>query len=386
MGVGAGRKEGGCMQCEEVKEFLSLLCDGEMIPGEAARHIGTCEACRATVDAYSTMGVELRRVASLEKRGQLKPGCWAQGRRRSWYWLKGGSTMRIPRFVFGLMLSVILLLSGGLVLVRARTGATGPVLVLTFKLPSHGRPGRCVITTDGNARTNHCNYSMSGDWGLLTVNLRFVSKEGERTQLGLRTRYQSQADSPKTGIGNTDDLKDVAENRLWIEPGNKQEISIPGLGEVALMGEYLDHIPTLLYRPEEPLDPQKNEFRVVSPVLIRGNQLVFNLAGSDSTDTGDPDAALMIYFPGEGRYLISTVSFESAVEGSVEPGQIKFSLDGQDYLLLTAMPTTRLEHVWVTHDPQYKLSEHMQGARDDQSMFMVRSLRKLQQPQIRHIM
>lgn len=40
-------------------------------------------------------------------------------------------------------------------------------------------------------------------------------------------------------------------------------------------------------------------------------------------------------------------------------------------------PTTRSEHVWVTHDPQYKLSEHMQGASDGEPVFMVRSLIKL---------
>jgi hypothetical protein len=179
-------------------------------------------------------------------------------------------------------------------------------------------------------------------------------------------------------------LKDVSESTVWLEPGNKQEISVPGLGEIELAGEYIDHIPTLLLRPEEPLDPQKNEFRIVSPVLIRGKEVVFNLAGSNSTDSGDPDAALMIYFPGEGRYLMSAVPFDGGVEGSVEPGQIKFSLEGQDYVLLTAMPTTRSEHVWVTHDPQYKLSEHMQGASDSRPMFMVRSLSSLLHQQIHH--
>ena len=65
-------------------------------------------------------------------------------------------------------------------------------------------------------------------------------------------------------------------------------------------------------------------------------------------------------------------------------GQIKFNLEGQDYLLLTAMPTTRSEHVWVSHDPQYKLSEHMQDARDDLPMFMVRKLSGLLGGQIHH--
>ncbi len=168
------------------------------------------------------------------------------------------------------------------------------------------------------------------------------------------------------------------------EPGNKQEISVPGLGDVELTGEYLDYMPALRVRPEEPLDPQKNEFRIVSPVLIRGNEVVFNLGGSDSTDSGDPDAALMIYFPGEGRYLISTVPFEGAVDGKVELGQIKFRLEGQNYVLLTAMPTTRSEHIWVAHDPRYKLSQHMEGASDSRDMFMVRSLSRLLEEQIHH--
>jgi hypothetical protein len=72
------------------------------------------------------------------------------------------------------------------------------------------------------------------------------------------------------------------------------------------------------------------------------------------------------------------VPFEGAVEGKVELGQIKFSLEGQNYVLLTAMPTTRSEHVWVTHEPQYKLSQHMQGASDNRDMFMVRSCRGAQ--------
>lgn len=380
------------MTCEEAKEFLSPLCDGELIPEEAARHIGNCERCRAKVNAFSAMGIELRRLASVEKRGQLKAGSWDQVKAQSWSWIKGGETMRIPRLVFGLMLGLILLLSGGLVLVRARTAVDGPVLVLTFKLPPNGRVARCVITTDGNLKTNHCNYSTGGgSWGTLTVNARFVGKEGGgRTEIGVRTRYENQPHDTKTPSGNTDDLKDTREDILWIEPGGKQDISVAGLGQVEVTADYMDHIPTLLYRPEETLDPKPNQLRVVSPVLIRGKELVCNLAGSNSIDTGDPDATLMIYIPGDGRYLISSVPFEGAVEGNVEPGQIKFNLKGQDYLLLTAMPTTRSEHVWVTHDPQYKLSEHMQAAAngpapsDDKPYFMVRSLRMLLQEQIHH--
>jgi hypothetical protein len=379
----AGSEKGGRMKCEEAAEFVSVLCDGETIPRKAAQHIGECEACRARLNAYSTMGAELRRVASLEEQREVKAGSWEKEQRaRLNWWQKGRTTMRIPRFAFALMLGMILMLSGSLVLVRARTGTGGPVLVLTYKIPPDGRTARCTITTDGNPRTNHCNYSTGGPSGLLGVNIRFVSKEGERTELGVKTKYETQARS--LGMSNTDSLKDVPEVMVWLEPGNKQEISVPGLGDVELTGEYLDHVPALRFRPDEPLDPQKNEFRIVSPVLIRGKEVVFNLGGSDSTDSGDPDAALMIYFPGEGRYLISTVPFEGAVEGKVELGQIKFSLEGQNYVLLTAMPTTRSEHVWVTHEPGYKLSQHMEGASDSRDMFMVRSLSRLLEEQIHH--
>jgi hypothetical protein len=381
----AERKEGERMKCEDAAEFVSALCDGERIPREAAEHIGECEVCRAQLNAFSAMGTELRRVASLQEQTEVKAGSWEKvpNTHMAW-WQKASTTMRIPRFAFASMLGMILLLSGGLFLVRARTAVGGPVFVLNYKIPADGRVGRCMMVIGGNRGINTCSEGAGGPWGFLTMKIRYVGKEGERIALGLKTRYEAQA--RPLGMSNVDALEDVPEQTIWIEAGSKQKIPVPGLGEIELTAEYLDHIPTLLYRPSEALDPQKDEFRVVSPVLIRGKEVMFNLAGSNSTGSGDPDAALMIYFPGEGRYLISTVPFEGAVEGKVDVGQIKFSLDGQDYLLLTATPTTRSEHVWVTRDPHYKLSEHMQGAHDDQSMFMVRSLRKLLQPQIHHIM
>jgi len=372
------------MKCEDAGEFVSALCDGERIPREAAEHIGECEVCRSRLNAYSAMGTELRRVASSEEQTEVNAGSWEKvARTQLTWWQRGSTTMRIPRFAFASMLGIILLLSCGLVLVRARTAVGGPVFVLTYKIPADGRVGRCMMVIGGKRKINSCSEGMGGPWGFLTMKIRYLGKEAERIALGVKTSYEPQ--QRPLGMSNIDTLQDVPEQTVWIEPGSKQKISVPGLGEIELTGEYLDRIPTLLFRPSETLDPQKDEFRIASPVLIRGKEVVFNLDGS-SIDSGDPDAALMIYFPGEGRYLISTVPFQGAVEGKVDVGQIKFTVEGQDYLLLTAMPTTRSEHVWVTHDPQYKLSEHMQGAHDDQSMFMVRSLRKLLQQQIRHIM
>jgi|HubBroStandDraft_2_1064218.scaffolds.fasta_scaffold00045_21 hypothetical protein len=374
------------MNCEEAAEFASALCDGQTIPPEAAHHIGACATCRERLNAYAATGAELRRVASVERPVASNPGLWAREEKRiglNW-WREGKMTMRIPRFAFVLMLVLILFLSSSLFLVRARTDADEGVLVLTYRILPNGSNEECVVTTDANSGANHCVGKNSGAWGALTSSFRFVGKEGNRSELGIKTKYESQVRQPASE--STDDLKDVPEQTVWIEPGEKQRISVSGLGEIELAGEYLDHMPALRHAPDETLDPRKNEFRIVSPVLVRGNEVLFNFAGSDSTDLGDPDAALMIYLPGKGRYLVSTVPFDGAIEGSVASGQIKFTLEDQDYVLLTAMPATRSDHVWVTHDPQYKLSEHMQGASDSKAWFITRSLSNLLQQRIQHVM
>lgn len=376
------------MKCEQAAELISALCDGETIPPEAAEHIGVCETCRARLNAYAAIGAELRRAVSLEPPVVLKPGPWVMEQKSlgmNW-WKKGKATMKIPRLAFASMLALIVSLSGSLFLVRARSGsAAGPVLVLTYRILPNGVNVRCVVTTDANSAANRCTDANSGPWGTLTLSFRFISREGDRSQLGLRTNYETQIHQP--GPGNTEDvLKDVPEQTLWVEPREKQRILVSGLGEIELSAEFLDHMPTIRLGPDETLDPRKNEFRILSPVFVRGKEVLFNLGGSDSIDDRDPDETLMIYLPGEGRYLVSTVPFDGSVEGSVAPGQIKFSLEGQEYLLLTAAPATRSEHVWVKHDPQYKLSEHLLGASDGQPMFMVRSLNKLLQQRIQHIM
>jgi hypothetical protein len=380
---GTTREKGGFMKCEEAAEFVSRLCDGRVIPREVAEHIGTCKVCSAHLSAYLGIGAELRRQASLEQPVNLKPRSWETTQRvRLHWWQKGRTTMRIPRFAFASMLVVILLLSSGLFLVRARTDAGGSVLVLTFKILPEGYARDCVITTDTNAKTSECAYRFSVKDGVLGVQFRFVSRDGDRTQVGVKVTYKS----PSSTVNFIDDLKNVPERIIWLQPDQRDQIAISGVGQIELTGEYLDHQPRILERPSETLEPQPDEFRVVAPVLIRGNEVVCNLSDNgNSIDNGDPDATLMIYSPRDGRYLISRVPFEGAVEGSVRMGQIRFNLGGQDYLLLSAMPIVRSDHVWVSHDPEYRISEHMQGASDDRPMFRVRSLRLLLQPQFRNI-
>jgi hypothetical protein len=124
------------------------------------------------------------------------------------------------------------------------------------------------------------------------------------------------------------------------------------------------------------VNPQ--EFRIFAPVLVRDNQVIANADGS-SIDTASADATLMLYVPGARtlRYLVSSVPFESAVEDSVHLGKITRSPEGHNYLLLTSMPITVSDQVWVKYEADFKPSERMvrsSDARDDCPMFLVRSL------------
>jgi hypothetical protein len=379
------------MNCEQVGEYISALCDGKRIPRDAAEHIGGCKACREQLNEYAAIGAELRRLASLDEVASLAHADWRQSVNKIGWWQKGLTTMRIPKLAFGAMLIAIVALSGGVVLVRARAGsADGRFLELKYKIaPSglthSGKVDICIITVDGSQKANTCDFVDHGREGLLLMNTRLTGKVGDRAQLRIRAKYVP--GDGDTEVNYTEALfKDIPEKVLSLEPGENQEFEVAGLGKVEVEGEYLDHIPPLVYRPQETLDPNPKEFRIVAPVLVRDNQVIANADGS-SIETGSPDATLMLYIPGEGRYLVSAVPFEGSVEGSVHLGKIAFSLEGHDYLLLSSMPITVSEHVWVKHEPSFKASEHMvrqSEARDDQTMFLVRSLRKLEQEKIEH--
>jgi hypothetical protein len=355
------------MKCNEVAEFISALYDGEKIPREAAEHLGACEECGGRLAAYSAIGAELRRVASLGEPRGVRDRTWEDRETlpSSW-WRKSRESMRIPRLVFASMLAAIFLLSGGLVLVRARPNSTGLVLWLAVKLPPNGEVLHMALATDGEPESDGFeHFSAIPTGGIFSISVRFLRREGDRVELGVKTRYEN-PEPDFTGDAEQR-LKDIVQQSLWIEPGRNTEISVPGLGSIQFAGDFIDHKPPSFFSLEDTVDPRANEFRIVSPVLIRGKQVVFNGVGASSMGNASPGTGVSIYWPGEGRFLFSPTPFKDAVEGSVFESQIKFSVDHQEYLLLTAVPATRATHVWVKHEPRYKPSEHNAGERDDVS-------------------
>jgi|HubBroStandDraft_6_1064221.scaffolds.fasta_scaffold21678_1 hypothetical protein len=357
------------MKCTDASEFVSALYDGERIPREAAEHLGDCDECRSRLAAYSAIGAELRRAASLLEPNEVTERQWEprQKAKSSW-WTKSRESMRIPRFAFALMLVAIFLLSGGLVLVRARPNQTGSVLWLAVKFPPDGKIVHMAVATDGEPGSDGFgHFSNVPTGGILSINARFLRRDGERVEFAVKTRYENPA--PHFSGAAEQRLDGIPEQDVWVEPGKTAEASVPGLGAIQFAGDFIDHKPPTFFAPDDTVDPKPNQFRVFSPVLIRGNQVVFNEAGASASGESAPGTGVTVYWPGEGRFLFSPAPFKGAIEGSVFESQVKFKLDGQEFVLLTAVPVTRQEHIWMKHEPLYKPSAHNPSS-DDKMPFL----------------
>src|SRR5437016_2373080 len=124
------------MKCEEVAEFVSAVCDCELIPPDAASHIGGCESCRALLNQYVQIGAELRRLASIEITETVRSGVWEEKRKRwgfSTIWHRAFETMRLPKVAFAALVLIAVALGSGLVMTKVRAQAAGSVLMLTIK-------------------------------------------------------------------------------------------------------------------------------------------------------------------------------------------------------------------------------------------------------------
>jgi hypothetical protein len=198
------------------------------------------------------------------------------------------------------------------------------------------------------------------------MKVELIRRQGDRVELGVKIRYENP--SPDFTGPAEQRLEGIPQQSLWIEAGKNAENSVPGLGPIEFAGDFIDHKPPAFFSLDDTIDPKANEFRFVSPVLLRGKEVVFNEGGASSMAETKPGTGVVVYQPGEGRFLFSAAPFKDAVEGSVLESQIKFALEGQEYVLLTGVPATRAEHVWMKHEPQYKPSQHHLGPDDDHTL------------------
>lgn len=281
--------------------------------------------------------------------------------------------MRIPRFAFALMLIAIFALSGGLTLVKARAGGNGSVLWVSFRVPPTGKIMHLSARTDHEAEMG--SFGVARLPGHIWVSARFVRREGERVLLEIKTVYHDPGLKEPNGCTADEALKNIPARDYWLGPENLINVPVEGLGNMEVSAEYLDHVP-MTENPVAALDPTRDDFRVMSPVLIRGNQVLLNLTGMSAIENSKD--AVMLYSPGLGRFVFSLVPVQGATEGRIQTSEVSFTLEGERYLLLTGAPITQSERAWVLYQPEWRPPVSQPNASwGDSKMLMGDSLQRL---------
>ena len=194
------------MNCESAAEFVSALHDGERIPRDAAEHLGECATCRDQLADYAWIAADMRRMASLEhatvhtRVWEARPAETSSSKMR--WQTSGWATMRIPRIAFVAMILLILTLSGGIALVRARPNQNDNVLWLGVKLPPDGKVFHVALAANGTPGSDafgHYGKVLGGD--VLSMEVRFLARKGDRVELGVKRRYDNKRNNPPGGSG-----------------------------------------------------------------------------------------------------------------------------------------------------------------------------------------
>lgn len=147
-----------------------------------------------------------------------------------------------------------------------------------------------------------------------------------------------------------------------LEPDKSVSVPAEGLGKMES-------------NPREPSDPEPGKFQLRFPVLVRDNQVLVKMAASVVATEEDP--AAMLYSPGLGRFIFSSVPFEGAIEGKLSFNEITFTIEGKSYQLLTGAPISSSHSVWVVHQPFWRPSASELSAFGDQPMVSTSSLQVL---------
>ncbi|MGA2084410.1 MAG: hypothetical protein ABSG60_02705 [Terracidiphilus sp.] len=322
----------------------------------AAAHVGDCESCQARLREYIALGAEMRRAASLEMEQELNPMVWETKRGSiSTVWQKGWETMRIPRFAFAALVMGIVALGSTLAVVKVRAHSEGSVVILAVNRGS-GDPDRCPLSTVDK------NWAVCVDWKAQGENnvgyqIDLLGRDGNRVQLGVRTMTFPILTGAATNFQPWN-LAQAEQKIYWFEPGESLRVDVPGVGALTVTGEWTDHMPPpgSVNARNQNLDPGPNELRIVSPMLLRDKKVVGDMEGQ-SAIADEPGGGVLIYFPGEGCFVLSLQQMDDAVQGQIKENRISFQSDGHAHTFLTAEPVARSQQVWILHNPRYTFSD-----------------------------
>lgn len=342
------------MICTEAAEFVSALCDGEIIPPAAASHIGACTVCQARLRDYLGLGVELRRTASLEQPAPVPPRTWTRPHNPVTALLqKGWGTMRIPRLAFVALIVCLIATASTLAVVKVRAHSTGTVVLLNTLGPN-GTLWPCPLSTQDTKQA--CDwYGKMGSQNL-AYRVRVLSRDGGRVLLAIRTRIYTRGENLSSFTFDADPAEAVRE--IWFEPGEPLKVNVPDVGILTLTGEWMDHMPITIGSQGQDLSAGPGEIRIVSALMLKDRTVAGDLAGLSGSinPADDPDQALGIYMPGQGRFLLSQLPMKGAVEAYVDLGRVSFEEGGHSWEFVASAPVSRANKIWVLQQPDFKMN------------------------------
>jgi hypothetical protein len=338
------------MKCIEAAEFVSALCDGEMVPPEAAAHIGDCEACQERLREYSAMGVEMRRVACLETTPQPESPAWHRpGSRLVTLWQKGWESMRIPKFAFALLVIALIALASSLAVNKVGAHSDGSVVLLHADVGLE-KPITCPLSTvDKN--NDVCLFYPTVKARNLGYRIKLLDRDGNRVRIEIRSKDFGSAIGSHSF--NVSDMDNVAGEEYWFETGEPLKIDLAEVGPLSITGEWMDHMPVMPNQNNQGIDPGAGELRVSSPMLIRDNAVVGDLSGASTTQT-KPEGAAWLYFQHQGDFTISSTQMKDSLPAEVFINRISFKDEGHSYIIVTAAPVVRENKLWVLHRAGYR--------------------------------
>jgi len=163
------------------------------------------------------MGVELRRMASFESPASRERGL---GKGSTGLPGVGGPKDGRPCGYRSLRLHccwwAAVVLGSGVAIIKVGAHTQGPVLMLTAR-PAVGNPVRCALSTvDKNAA-----FCAELSPGMHIYAFRLISVDGDRIELGVRTKFTSAVGTPGTHTATLQDAYDLPEMRYWFEPGDE---------------------------------------------------------------------------------------------------------------------------------------------------------------------
>jgi hypothetical protein len=340
------------MMCDEAAECVSALCDGEVIPREAAAHIGVCAPCRALLLEYMEMGAELRRAASLEIEECVSPRIWTkpQGTFAIW-WQKGWGDMKIPRLAFAALVGAIVVLVSTLAVVKVGAHSDGTVVVLKIAKPE-GDPIVCALSIQDKTQATCASIGgMNGK--AVGYQIDLVGRAGSRVELAVRSKIFGPLSSGSFGLS---DVQNEPARQVFFEPGQTLKLDLAGAGTLTITGEWFDHVPAFIGSSSQ-LDPGPGELRMVSPLLLSGQQVLGDMQGG-STIADKAGWGVVVYMPGAGRFILSLSPMQGAAQADVAFNRISFQDSGRSYTFVNGSPATRAKSIWVLHEADYKPLGH----------------------------